>query len=304
MSTPPDSTFVMLGLVGTGKTNFLVALDVILDDQDDDDGLQHSGYAADRTYLQPLREQWLRGEVLKHTSRHPAPPPHQLLVRHPASGMTAGFHLPDLAGETFDAQFQTRSFPLDFVDRLRQAGGVLLFIHCDHNADHAILEDPIFINHAVALGGAEAPEAAAAQADWTLEDASRQVKLVDLLQFIAEIDPQRKPLNIAVILSAWELVEKLPALGAQAAVDIPRDPTQFFSLHWPLVDQYLRGNSRLFRTRVFGVSARGGGDSPDEITRLTKFDRPSDRILVVDGGHRSKDLTRPVRWLLGLLALT
>lgn len=302
MSGSPDSTLVMLGLVGTGKTNFLVALDVVLDDQADQDGLHHSELAADRAYLQPLRENWLRGEELKHTSRQPPPPPHQLLVRHPASGTRTGFYLPDLAGETFDAQFETRSFPLSFSERIQQAGGVLLFVHCGHNADHAILEDPGFKEPESVSPAASSPlGSSVAEPDWRLEDAARQVKLVDLLQFIAEISPRQKPLNIAVVLSAWELVEKVPQLGARTAASIPKDPTQFFSIQWPLLDQFLRGNIDMFRTRVFGVSARGGDNTPEEIARLTKFDRPSDRIIVVDGAHRSNDLTRPVRWLLGLL---
>jgi hypothetical protein len=299
MSNSPDSTIVMLGLTGTGKTNFLVALDVVLDDQDDPEGLFHSELAADRAYLQPLKEQWLRGEELLHTSRLQTPPPHQLLVRHPASGTTAGLHLPDLAGEAFGAHFVTRSFPLDFRDRLQQAGGVLLFLHCNHSADHAILEDPGFIELAPV---APAPPAAPVpEPEWRLEDASRQVKLVDLLQFIADIGPQRKPLNIAVMFSAWELVEKAPHLGPRAATAIPNDPTRFLSINWPLLDQFLRSHPNVFRFRVFGVSARGGGTTEAEITRLTAFDRPSQRIILVDGAHRSNDITRPVRWLLGLL---
>jgi hypothetical protein len=220
-------------------------------------------------------------------------------VRHPASGTTAGLHLPDLAGEAFGAHFVTRSFPLDFRDRLQQAGGVLLFLHCNHSADHAILEDPGFIELAPV---APAPPAAPVpEPEWRLEDASRQVKLVDLLQFIADIGPQRKPLNIAVMFSAWELVEKAPHLGPRAATAIPNDPTRFLSINWPLLDQFLRSHPNVFRFRVFGVSARGGGTTEAEITRLTAFDRPSQRIILVDGAHRSNDITRPVRWLLGLL---
>ena len=35
--------------------------------------------------------------------------------------------------------------------------------------------------------------------------------------------------------------------------------------------------------------------------RLTKLVHARDRVILVDGEHRSNDLTRPVRWLLGLL---
>ena len=140
MSTSPESTFLLLGLTGTGKTNFLVALDVALNDPPDPDGLCHSELAPDRAYLHPLKEKWLRGEELERTSGHQPPPPHQLIVKHLASEKTAGFHLPDLAGETFYSHFVTRSLPVDICARLRQADGILLFIHSAHKADHDILE--------------------------------------------------------------------------------------------------------------------------------------------------------------------
>lgn len=301
MSDSPSSTLLLLGLAGTGKTNFLVALDVVLDDQSHVDGLVHSEKAEDRTYLQPLKEKWLRGEVLEHTSRQQPPPPHQLLVRHPATGTFAGLHLPDLAGETFDAHFVTRSFPQEFCDRLQHAPGLLLFLHCDHNGDHAILEntglmEPTPTQEAYSVISSNKPAK-----DWELEDAAQQVKLVDLMQFIAETKPWQGHLRVAVIISAWDLVENAPSLGPRSNAQIPNDPTKFFSIHWPLLDQYLLSHKDIFCFRIFGVSARGGGTSATDIARLTNLDRPCDRIIVVDDVQRSNDLTRPVRWLLGLL---
>ena len=300
MSNSPDSTLLLIGLTDAGKTNFLVALDVVLDDQSDKDGLRHSELASERTYLQPLKEQWLRGEVLEHTSRQHPPLPHQLIVWHPASNTKAGLYLPDIAGESFDSHFVTRSIPHDFRDRIENATGLLLFIHCRHNGNHDILVDPELMEPSPT---AEAPSPASANVirDWELEDASPQTKLVDLLQFIMEIGSRQSPLKIAVIISAWDLVEKASKLGISAAAEIPNDPTCFLTRQWPLLDQFLHSQSSIFHFRVFGVSARGGGDTLDEIERITNLNRPSDRILVVDGAHRSNDLTRPVRWLLGLL---
>jgi hypothetical protein len=291
MSGSPDPTFVMLGLSGTGKTNFLVALDVVLDDQTDPDGLMHSDLAADRAYLQPLKEQWLKGEQFLKTSRQERPTPHQLLVRHPASDARAGLYLPDLAGETFDSQFVTRSFPIDYCNRLEQAGGLLLFLHCDHNADHALLQHQAFVDPAPA----DQTPSHSRPADWRLEDAAHQVKLVELLQFIAEVRSGLGPLRVALMISAWDLVEKAPSVP-----DIPKDPARFFSKGWPLLDQFVASHPELFLVRVFGVSARGGGNTPAEVDRLSAFDRPSERVLIVDGAHRSNDLTRPIRWLLDL----
>jgi hypothetical protein len=294
MSTSPESGILFVGLTGTGKTNFLVALDLVLDNQVDPDGLVHSEHADDRTYLEPLRAQWLEGVELLHTSRLGPPPPHQLLLRHPASGTIATFYNPDLAGETFDSQFITRSLPHEFGLRMQRATGLILFLHCNHQADHELLEHPQFMDAEAACEASKTQPIAPVQVDdWSIEQASRQVKLVDLLQFIAEL--REYPLPIAVAISAWERVEK--------AADglFPKEPSGFLVNLWPLLAQYLESNRDAFPFRTFGVSARGGGTSAKEIEQLIKLDQPRDRVIVVDGEHRSNDLTRPVRWLLGLL---
>lgn len=304
MSNLPDTTLLLVGLTGTGKTNFLVALDVVLDSQTDINGLVHSDLAADRAYLQPLKEQWLRGEVFKRTNRQHPPPPHQLLVWHPASSTTVGFSIPDLAGETFDAQFVTRSIPKDTWEQLERAAGLLLFLHCDHNADHALLEHPALMD-SKPTSETEAPVSAPEpSSEWRPEDACHQVKLVELLQFIAETPPRQQPLRVAVMISAWDLVENAHKIRPCAAAELPNVPQQFLTRRWPLLDQFFHSHTATFQLRVFGVSARGGGDTPQEIARLTNFDRPSERVILVDDTHRCSDLTRPVRWLLGLLDST
>jgi hypothetical protein len=301
MKTSLDCTLHLVGLTGSGKTNFLVAFDVILDDPGDEHGLVHSELAADRAYVQPLKEEWLSGKIFERTNRQAPPPPHQLLVKHPATSTSIGFNLPDLAGETFEAHFVTRSVPHVLWEKLYKATGLLLFIHCDHNADHAILEHHFFIDNATALNAEAALPPAESTDDWKLEDACMQVKLVDLLQFIAEGGPREKPLRIAIIISAWDLVEKAQSIGPATAAELPKSPELFLTRRWPLLSQFLQCHTDSFCFRTFGVSARGGGNSEEDIKRLTKIDRPSDRVVVVDGTHRSRDLTRPVRWLLGLL---
>lgn len=302
MSTTPDATIVLLGLVSTGKTNFLVALDVVLDDQTDPDGLVHHEFAANRAYLQPLKEQWLLAEEFKRTDRQQPPPPHPLIVRSPKSGAITGFHLPDLAGETFDAQFETRSFTTEFANRIQNSAGLLLFIHSGHDADHTLLESAIFMDPVPAPSPSGSASAAPAPAptvepvkEWSLKNASRQTKLVDLLQFVSEIRTPQNPLRIAIVLSAWDLVEGAPA---PARSELPQEPVRFLSARWPLLDQYLRSQAGAFEFRVYGVSARGGGTTTADIDRLTSMPKPVERISVLDDTHRSKDLSRPVRWLL------
>jgi hypothetical protein len=127
---------------------------------------------------------------------------------------------------------------------------------------------------------------------WQAKFTDAQDKVVDLLQFISEMGRPRRPLRIAVIISAWDV-----ALGAPLAV--PQKPSQYLVEQWPLLHQYLAQNPEDFIFRCFGVSARGGG--PDQTEALLKFKDPTDRIQLVEDDHASKDLTRPVRWLLALL---
>ncbi len=290
MSTPNESTILMVGLADTGKTNFLVGLDVILDKPVDQDGLCHSNRADDRSYVQPLRRKWLLGEEIGHSSRQASKPTHQLILHHPASGSKATFSIPDHYGETFDSQFVTRSMQQDFASQLKHATGIVLFLHCKDQADNELLDHPTFVEPTPII---KVPDEASDKNKWMIEFACKQVKVVDILQFVAEI--RETPLPVAVAISAWDLVEKAPASLT------PKTPSSFIAKQWPLLSQFLESNSKAFPFRVFGVSARGGGSTPDEIKRLTDLDDARERVIIVDGDHRSNDLSRPVRWLLGML---
>lgn len=298
MNSTSDATILLMGLTGTGKTTFLVALDAVLDSQTDANGLKHAELAAERGYLQPLKEKWLRGEVLDRTNRQP-PPPHQLVLVHERSGRTIGLSLPDLAGETFDEQFVTRSIPQDLWERLERADGLLLFVRCDDNANHTLLEDPRLMDPAGPAPGGQTALAEGIK-EWRLEQACPQVKLVDLLQFVSERPQKGRPLRVAVMISAWDLVEKAHDTKSPAAGELPNDPEKLLEERWALLKQFLDNNSDVFDTRAFGVSARGGDGSKEETARLTALDCASERVILVDGNHRSNDLTRPIRWLLGI----
>jgi hypothetical protein len=123
---------------------------------------------------------------------------------------------------------------------------------------------------------------------WEQRAAAKQVKLVDLLQFISDQAQTRKPLPLAVMISAWDLIE---------SVEEPKiTPEEFLRSEWSLLHQYLQANPERFRSRIYGVSARGGNDSAQ--AKLTLL-LPHERVWLKDGSEVTKDLTRPLRWLLG-----
>lgn len=308
--TSDKELLTFLGLTDSGKTHFLVALDVVLTKgrNKSEDRLEHHSTAADRSYLQPLRQKWMKGEDFGRTKRNDPPPPQELVTIHKRSGKVISLTLPDMPGEEFDAQFTTRTLSESFEEQIMESTGFLLFVHSEQDAAHTILENnPELMAF---MGIAEGQEAMPAPSDqkvqeavdgWQLEWASRQAKIVDLLQFLIAVRGDQVPVKIAVMISAWDVVEKMAGSSPAAAAEFPLDPAQFLKKRWSLLNQFLSSRDDLFEFEVFGVSARGGGKTPEEVKRLTEtISRPEDRVLLVRGDRRSNDLTLPIRWLVGL----
>ena len=297
MKSQSELPILLLGLQDSGKSNFILGLDVVLADLADPDGLVHSELAEDRSYVQPLREQWLKGEELPRTSAQMEPQLHQLIVKHPASGKRVSFHIPDQAGESFSAAFVSRSFSTAFYERLRVAQGLLVFIHANDNADHELHGEALYCEVTPTKVNPEVGNPPSAL-DFDPIVAAKQIKLVDLLQFVDEAREGCPALRVSVIVSAWDQVLNAPA-GARS--DMPLDPVLFVRKRWPLLRQFLESNSDRFVSQIYGVSARGGSGTAEDLDKMLAHTRPADRVVVVDGVHQSSDITRPVRWALGLL---
>ena len=297
MNNSSDFPILLLGLQDSGKSNFIVGLDVVLADLADPDGLVHSEFAEDRSYLQPMRERWMEAKELDRTSGQSEPQLHQLIVKHHATGKCVSFHIPDQAGESFSAAFVSRTFTKSFCERLRAAVGLLVFVHCNDNADHELHGETIFND--LTLGPLNhQSEAQNPVLEFDPVLAAKQVKLVDLLQFVDDAREGLSPLKVSVIVSAWDLVLRAPS-GLRR--EMPLSPTMFVAKRWPLLSQYLASNSDRFISRIYGVSARGGNGTTEDLDEMLSHARPADRVIVVDEEHVSSDITRPVRWLLGLL---
>lgn len=296
MNMSSDSPVLLLGLQDTGKSNFILALDIVLGDLVTPDGLVHSELADDRSYVQPMREMWLNGEELHRTSGQMEPQLHQLIVSHPASGKRINFYIPDHAGESFSAAFVARSFSSSFCERIRSAGGLLVFVHANDNSDHELHEEVFLLDNPNVHAPVEKSLSAEAL-EFDPEMAAKQIRLVDLLQFVDQVRESLPPLRVAVVVSAWDLVINAPE-GVRN--ELPGNPQAFVAKRWPLLFQYLQCNEGRMISRIFGVSARGGGASPEDIGKMLSHLRPADRVVVVDGSEVSRDISLPVRWVLGL----
>jgi hypothetical protein len=275
-----EHNLLIVGLPDAGKTSFIHSVDDVLQNATTSDCLRSYALATDRTYLEEEKPQFRAGKKLKPTDRTPQAIPPELLFEHPATGLRGRLFLPDLGGEIFQDQWIDRRWFLSYRDDLKKLSGALVFVRADVPAANQELLGVL----------AQFPKGGPKHAAFDPKKASPQAQIVDVLQFIAIKGEFSRPLKVAVMISAWDTVEKPSNLQ-------PKEPAAFLAREWPLLDQYLECNEDQFTSRIYGVSALGGTE--EELKGLRKLP-PQDRVKIVDDSGSSKDLTRPLRWLLGL----
>jgi len=288
MATDPDQSMevsprrvLVVGLPETGKSSFIHALDEVLKHPVTPHDLRSYGLAPDRSYIQSGKPKFLAGQKLDRTDRQIEDTSVELLFEHPPTGQRGRLLLPDKKGEIFRDQWVDRQWRKDYRESLEGIAGVLVFVRADEKSRNDELLGTL---------AKEAGESNKEPRPWNLKDASGQVQLVDVLQFIVERGEVPQPLRIAVLISAWDTV-------GQAGDLRPRDPTKFLDREWALLAQYLRANPHFFNEKIFGVSAYGG--PPGELGEL--FEQPPhERAQLTEGTETMRDLTRPLRWLLEL----
>jgi len=272
--------FLIVGLPEAGKTSFIHAVDDLLQNPPSNEALRGYALAPDRSYLERDKEKYRAGRKFEHTPRNMQGAPPELLFEDVASGRRGRLFLPDVNGEVFQDQWIDRKWTESYRESLKNINGVLLFVRSDTPSSNQEL-----LGQMAAL-----PANGRKGTTFDPKKASPQVQLVDVLQFIATKGEISRPQKVAVLISAWDTVEK--PQNRQ-----PKNPIPFLAREWPLLDQYLRSNPETFRTKIYGVSALGGTE--EELKELSKFP-PQDRVRILEDGTPSKDLTRPLRWLLDM----
>lgn len=287
-----------VGLPKTGKTTFIIALWHTLDTRAVPGSLVLDHVEGNVEYLEKLRERWMRREPLGRTRSGPEQTV-EMHIRHQESGTTVLLEIPDLAGETYSEQWLDRGWTEAFDEIASGCDALVVFLHPNAHAEPTLIEDVFVpdVMRAVEDGADDAgqhqpdEDSDHAATDWDPEQAPSTVQLVEVLQFLErEVLPKDQPVRTAIIVSAWDTVCKdQPGLT----------PEQWVQRRAPLLDQYVRANPASFLVRSYGISAQGGDLKTDREV-LLDADEPTDPLLVVDGAETSNDLTRPIRWLMGL----
>jgi hypothetical protein len=300
-------TVVMIGLPESGKTTFLAALWGAIGEPADGDGteLRLRELPQARQYLNAVYTTWLRCEPLTRTWLNTKVPD---VVLDLESADLAGLRLavPDVPGEGFDRIWEEREWPARLTDLVQKADALLLFVRGDkvvfaHPLDASerddddppqteAIERPATTapqpgpSTAPAPPGTDAPARAKAR-PWDPKLSPTQVKLVQLVQEIAERSATRLPM--VVVVSAWDVT-----------VEDGLTPAEWLAINLPLLEQFLTANAERFPYSVIGLSGQGGDIAvPEEAERLRAITPPSQRIMVDDGDVRDRDITRPLRWL-------
>lgn len=283
-----DARYMVFGFQHSGKTTFAAALWHQVDSEEIPTALSKGKHAGQFAYLAEISEAWAEGYEVERTRSQQV---ENIRINLLHSGSSAEFTLEfdDLSGETFEKAFSTRFCPEKFVELVKGARGMLLFVSADRHNDDSVTILDAFDSEEGETQPVVDPN------DWDPKKTPLQVQLVDLLQCLRRAPFSIAPMRVAVVVSAWDL-----------APQDETDAAKWLEARYPLLSQYLGNSDDVTNVRVYGVSAQGGklskksdGPGPDR-DRLLAILPASKRVLVVGPDATKHDITRPLLWLAGL----
>jgi hypothetical protein len=277
---------LMVGLPGTGKTTFLAALWHVAKSHEVPGSMRLERREGDQEYLNTIANEWSKCEELERTPGE-GEMDVAIVLSDPENDGIMHLRIPDMSGELFKTQWESRRCTAEFADLVDSVGGCLLFLHPEKTIETQWIADANAILEQWGGQNEEEKKEKQASTDWDASTAPTQVQMVELLQFMAELTERQ--LRLAVIVSAWDLVTE------QAT------PTEWVEKRMPLLWQYIMANPDLYSVSYMGVSAQGGERSEEA---LLDYETASHRIRVHAPGSKEHDITHPVRWLMSIAGLS
>jgi hypothetical protein len=271
----------MLGLRGSGKTTFLAALWHYLESAELDDELDIPQLQPDRDYLNSIRNSWLALQPVGRTSLR-ANTTVSMALRDKTTNTDVKISIPDLSGESFRLQWSKRKAPASYVSFAKECAGAFLFIHPkDVKRTHAIKAAAIDIGD----NADENLSRISPTLNWLAETSSTQVQIVDIIQLLIRMREITRPMRLAVIISAWDLIKDRIS------------PVGWLESRLPLLSQFLRANQKHFASETYGISAQGG-DLVENRTDLLAKTFASKRCIAWRGDTlESVSIATPLRFI-------
>lgn len=272
---PVEPTHIVLaGLPASGKTQFMAALWLGIDGSGTC-RMRLANYQGDRRYLNEIRRRLMSCE----------PPPHTQVGE--LSGLDLPLRLangedkremrlvvPDLSGETWQHALEEAEWAADLDERIQDAAGIIVFVHSQASSG------PTVGALAASLPGASQHQTAD---PFDVTRISADAQLVQIIQVLCS---RRRHHRIAVVISAWDLVEP------------GTTPKDWVNENCKLLSQFIEAR-REIEVQVWGVSAQGGKfDDPAAVEQLVQQDAVA-RIAVRDADDGVGSIEDAVLWAAG-----
>jgi hypothetical protein len=278
-----SSLQLIVGMPNSGKSTFIAALTHLLIADEVPTQLKLLSLADDEQHLNRLEGEWLACERVQRTK--PSTEGWvKLNIQDTSTGIQSDLLIPDLRGEAFEQPACTGQCQTTLLSALNECEGILLFSNVDRGDDTMMLDDIVDI---FATGTDLGAGSAIPTQPFIPENMPEEVKIVEFLQMANRRPRAHKKRRIAVILSAWDLVDETEGITPDSWLEAQR----------PMLSQFLETNGDSWEFKVFGVSAQGGR-LPAEKQHLEKVKIPSKRVRIVGQNIAEHDLSAPLQWLI------
>ena len=291
-----ESSLVVCGLPGSGKTTYLAALWHLVESREIETALSLDSLAfGEYGYLNSIRSLWQRG---KKQTRSVGSSRRIGIDLKSQSGQKVRLLFLDHSGEIFDRLWEGRSCSKEVANELQSRAGVILFLRSEGIKSPVSLAEILSLEsdlvQAIPDDAEQRDLEPAKERKWVADESPDQVKVVDLLQCLSREGSPTDRERLAVVVSAWDRVSEHESADA------------FIRARMPLLWQYLHCARHHFEWRSFGVSAQGGeyvggtvqADPPEHLVKLLRLEMASRRICLLDGSEILHDLTIPLEWVM------
>lgn len=275
-----DINISVLGFPASGKTTFLAALWHFIESNEIPCTLKLGKFNLDHTHLNNIVECWSQGKEVVRTTITSGKEV-VLNLENSVTGEEIRIKLADLSGEMFEEQVKTRLITDDYIESYKSSNGILLFINANKKYDDVSFHD-VSGELRDTLQNKESKIST-----WSHRNIPLQVKIIELLQILTSRPFNSNRRKIAIIISAWDIVQ-------------PREiqPEYWLQNEMPMLYQHLFTNPSLYYPKYYGISAQGCDLSLQE-ERENILDLPfaSERIICACDNSSHHDITAPLVWL-------
>lgn len=315
-----DRSLILIGGPDTGKTNYLARFWQAARSRKGT--LVAPQIPGDVSYVETALAHLLSGEFAPRSdtaSDEGSSFALSVVAGEGETGFSAEVMVPDVSGELWSKAVEHFELPVEWMRRLREADGALLFIRIGSPENRAPLDWVTsarllsFLETDPAAVQIDAPNAGAEEVDILNENAGpeeqdqdmvidpglpTQVALCELLRYLERAlgrdrDDAPAP-RLAIVVTAWDALDEVRAA---------KGPRAYIADEFPLLDGKLDDIADI-EVEIFGTSIVDG-DFIEDAFRDRFFVADIDDLgTVVTGGgktlRKTKDLTSPVAWVLGI----